>query len=190
MRGSGSAWGAPRGGAPAWGAAVAPGLLDGVLQVAGAVLHTEAVNDQAHTWLPVGLERYWIAHEAAPPALWARARPRPQADTRHANVASMTFDVQAFDADGTPWAEFRGLEVQRTPRALLAAMVQATAKDEATWAPRQGPELARTIGWMPIETDELGSADAAPRRWLIVADEAASALRWLRSSSPLVMWQR
>ncbi len=150
--------------AAAWGPGVAPGLLDGVLQVAGAVLPTDATNDEddAHIWLPVGLERYWLARDVAPQELWTVVRARPEADSHHTSASSMRFDVQAFDADGTPWVEFRGLEVQRTSRAMI----------EAQSAPRQSPELAQTIRWVPTDADASDPPDAAGgRRWLIVADE-------------------
>jgi NADPH:quinone reductase-like Zn-dependent oxidoreductase/acyl carrier protein len=156
--------------AAAWGAAVAPGLLDGVLQVASAALPSNAKDDEHHTWLPVGLEHYWIESGKVPSELWSHARVRDWAEDVSTGPSVVTVDVQAIGPHGELWAEFRGLRVKRTERAAV----------EALWTPRAVPDLAQTIRWVPLnaraEADESGRGQARSdasggRHWLVLADQ-------------------
>ena len=91
-----------------------PVLLDGCLQVLAAALRAEG---EEALYLPIGIGRYTL-YRSAGNRCWSHVRILPgSGESRQA-------DVRVFDADGTPIAELRDVQLKRVARDALARLDQ------------------------------------------------------------------
>ena len=139
---------------------VHPVLLDGCLQVVGAVVMGGGGED-GETWLPTGWERLWVGG-TLPPRVTCHARLRPTSGAvagRDAPGEVLAADLWLYGEDDAVVGALSGLALKRTTRA--AFMATAAGLTELLYVP-VWREAAHGGGLRPA--DFLLSPEAAARR--------------------------